>query len=74
MRSLYLGETPPEEGSDRDILEIYSQLKDAGVSEEEIIKVFKERRGIDLEAMRASGKLFSPPEMASYQEKQTAKF
>jgi len=48
--------------TDRQILKIYSRLKDTGASEQQIISVLKSQ-GIDLEGMRSSGELMSQPEM-----------
>ena len=53
--------------NDREILELYSKLKDAGVHEEDIVQAFQEREGIDIEAMRSSKELMSPEEMRPYQ-------
>ena len=53
--------------NDREILELYSKLKDAGVHEEDIVQGFQEREGIDIEAMRSSKELMSPEEMRPYQ-------
>ena len=54
--------------TDIEILELYSELKDAGIPENDIVQAFKERRGVDLEAMRASKELMSPAEMQPYQK------
>ena len=53
---------------DTEILELYSKLKNAGVHEKDIIQAFKEREGIDLEAMRAEKTLMAPQEMVPYQK------
>ena len=53
--------------TDREILELYSKLKDAGIPEKDIVQAFKERRGVDLEAMRASKELMGPEKMRPYQ-------
>ena len=52
--------------TDREILEKYTELKNAGVHEEDIVQAFQERLGIDLEAMRSSKELMSPEEMVPY--------
>ena len=54
--------------NDREILELYSKLKDAGVHEEDIVQAFQEREGIDIEAMRASKELMPPEKMRPYQK------
>ena len=54
--------------TDREILELYSKLKDAGVHEEDIVQAFQEREGIDIEAMRASKELMGPEKMRPYQK------
>lgn len=54
--------------TDREILELYSKLKDSGVPEADIVQAFKERRGVDLETMRAEKTLMAPEEMVPYQK------
>ena len=54
--------------TDTEILELYSKLKNAGVHENDIIRAFKEREGIDIEAMRAEKTLMAPQEMVPYQK------
>ena len=54
--------------TDREILEKYTELKNAGVHEEDIVQAFKERLGIDLETMRAEKTLMAPEEMVPYQK------
>ena len=54
--------------TDKEILEAYNGMKNAGMLEDDIVQAFKERRGIDLEAMRAEKTLMAPEEMVPYQE------
>ena len=56
--------------TDQEIFEKYRKLVKLGVPEDRIIQAFKEREGVDLEAMRASKTLMPPKKMRSYQKKQ----
>ena len=48
--------------TDRQILNIYSKLRDTGASDQQVVAVLKSK-GIDIEALRANKQLMSPPEM-----------